>query len=139
MESMRSQLEGAFKQQLGVEDRMHALQADVQEWTKSKSRVHYALPRVREFIHRANLVQADPERKRLEVLYENHIEPRAPFPRMDHELSQMEHMIKDRQGLLAQGNSTSQDARGILAEIQRTLGTLQRNAANNARRKRARS
>jgi hypothetical protein len=43
---------------------------------------------------------------------------------------------KDRQVLFAQGNAVMQECRGIIAEIQRAAGTLQRNAADNARRKR---
>jgi phage FluMu gp28-like protein len=49
---------------------------------------------------------------------------------------QLDHLQKDRQVLAAQGHTVGQECRSILAEIQRTLGTLQRNAADNARRKR---
>jgi hypothetical protein len=58
---------------------------------------------------------------------------------VDHEREQLEHLQKDRQVLAAQGATVSQDCRGILSEIQRALGTLQRNAADNARRKRSAS
>ena len=36
-----------------------------------------------------------------------------------------------------QGNAVGQECRGILAEIQRAVGTLQRNAADRARQKRS--
>lgn len=137
LEGQRSELEGMCKQTLGVEDRMTALQNDVAQWNKAKSRVHYALPRVREFIHRANLAACVPERKRLDELTKQHLVPRVPFPGADKVLAEMEHLLKDRQALLAQGNAVSQECRGIAAEIQRALSTLRTNAANNARRKRA--
>jgi hypothetical protein len=136
MESLRSEMETAFKKTLNVEEKLHALQGDVAQWNKAKSRVHYALPKVREFIHRATWAPAVPERKRLEELYKNHIEPRVPLPQMDQVREQMEHLQKDRQVLFAQGNSVYQECRGITSDIQRALSALQRNAADNARRKR---
>ena len=136
-EGLRAEMEAAFKKSLTVEEKVHALQADVAQWNRAKSRIHYALPKAREFIHRATWALGVPERKRLEELFRNHIEPRIPFPQMDKEREQLEHLQKDRQVLSAQGNSVCQECRGILAEVQRGLSTLQRNAADNARRKRS--
>jgi len=137
MDSLRAEMEGAYKKSLTVEEKLHALQADVAQWNKAKSRIHYALPKVREFIHRATWAQGVPERKRLEEIYRNHIEPRVPLPDMDQVREQLGHFQKDRQVLFAQGNSVYQECRGILGEIQRALSTLQRNSADNARRKRS--
>ena len=136
MEGLRAEMEAAFKKPLAVEDKLHALQADVAQWTKAKSRVHYALPKVREFIHRATWALGVPERKSLEELVEKHIEPRVPLPEMDRVRERLDHLQKDRQVLLAQGNAVSQECRGISAEIQRAMSTLQRNAADYARKKR---
>src|SRR5687767_12402757 len=61
LDSVRSEMEAAFRKSLNVEEKVHALQADVAQWTKAKNRVHYALPKVREFIHRATWAQATPE------------------------------------------------------------------------------
>jgi chromosome segregation ATPase len=138
MEGLRGEMERAFHHSLTFEERMNALQADVGQWTSAKNRMHYALPKVREFIHRATWAAAAPERKRLGELHKNHIEPRVPFPEMDRERERLEYWLKDRQVFLAQGNAAALECRGILAEIQRALGTLQRNAADNARRKAAR-
>ena len=137
MDGLRAEMEAAFRRSLAVDEKVHALQADVAQWNKAKSRVHYALPRVREFIHRATWASGVPERKRLEELFRNHIEPRVPFPQMDKEREQLEHLQKDRQVLFAQGNTVYQECRGITAEIQRALSTLQRNAADRARNKRS--
>jgi hypothetical protein len=137
MESLRSEMESAYKQTLTVEDKLHALQADVAQWNKAKSRVHYALPKVREYIHRATFALAVPERKRLDEVYRNHIEPRVPLPDPDKLREHLEHLQKDRQVLFAQGNAVYQECRGITSEIQRALSTLQRNAADNASRKRS--
>jgi hypothetical protein len=137
VDGLRAEMETAFKKSLVVEEKVHALQADVAQWNSAKGRIHYALPKAREFIHRATWASAAPERKRLEEIFKTHIEPRIPFPQMDETREQMEHLQKDRQVLFAQGNSASQECRGILAEVQRALGTLQRNAADNARKKRS--
>jgi uncharacterized protein YoxC len=137
MEGLRAEMEAAFKKSLTVEEKIHALQADVAQWNKAKNRVHYALPKVREFIHRATWATAVPERKRLEELVRKHIEPRVWLPEMDRVRERLEHLQKDRQVLFAQGNAVCQECRGLTAEIQRALSTLQRNAADRARQKRS--
>jgi hypothetical protein len=137
VDGLRAEMEAAFKKSLVVEEKVHALQSDVAQWTKAKGRIHYAVPKAKEFIHRATWASGLPERKRLEEIFRIHIEPRVPLPQMDEVREQMEHLQKDRQVLFAQGNSVSQECRSILAEIQRALGTLQRNAAENARKKRS--
>jgi hypothetical protein len=137
MDGLRAEMEAAFKKSLTVEEKVHALQADVAQWNKAKNRIHYALPKVREFIHRATWASGVPERKRLEEIVENYIEPRVPLPQMDQVREQLEHLQKDRQVLFAQGNSVYQECRGIAAETQRAVSTLQRNAADRAREKRS--
>jgi hypothetical protein len=137
MDGLRAEMEAAFKKSLAVEEKVHALQADVAQWNKAKSRVHYAVPKVREFIHRATWASTAPERKRLDELFRTHIEPRLPFPQMDEAREQLEHLQKDRQVLFSQGNTVYQECRGITGEIQRALSTLQRNAADRARQKRS--
>src|SRR5262249_2383566 len=136
IEGLRAEMESAFKKSLHVDEKVHALQADVVQWTKAKNRVHYALPKAREFVHRATWALGVPERKSLEAVFKDFIEPRIPFPELDEVPGQLDHLQKDRQVLAAQGNTVSQECRSILAEIQRVLSTLQRNAAANARRKR---
>ena len=133
---LRTEMEASFKKSLHVDEKVHALQSDVLQWNKAKNRVHYALPKVREFIHRATWATAIPERKRLEELYKNHIEPRIPLADMDHLRERLEHLQKDRQVLFGQGNAVSQECRGHCGEIQRALSTLQRNAADRARKER---
>jgi uncharacterized protein YoxC len=133
MEGLRAQMEAAFKQSLNVEDKLHALQFDVAQWNKAKSRIHYALPKVREFIHRATWALGTPERKKLEAIVKNHIEPQIPFPELDQVPEQLDFLQKDRQVLATHGASIAQECRAICAEIQRTLSTLQRNAAARAR------
>ncbi len=136
-EGLRIEMESEFRRALGVEDKLNALQSDVAQWNKAKSRVHYALPKVREFIHRATWAAGLAERKRLEELVRTHIEPRIPFAGVDEERERMEHLQKDRQVLSALGTAVCQECRGILSEIQRALSTLQRNAADRARKKRS--
>jgi hypothetical protein len=136
MDGLRSEMEAAFHRSMNAEEKTHALQSDVSQWTKAKSRVHYCLPKVREFIHRATWASARPERKELEEVVRDYIQPRVPHPEMDHVRERLDHLLKDRQVLYAQGNAVSQEGRGVLAEIQRAFSTLQRNAADRARRQR---
>lgn len=137
MDGLRGEMDAAAKRPLAVEEKLNALQADVANWTKAKSRVHHALPKVREFIHRATWALAVPERKRLGEVVKAHVEPRVPVADADKLREQLEHLQKDRQVLLATGNAVQQECRAILGEIQRATATLQRNAADRARQKRS--
>lgn len=137
MESLRNEMDSASKRPLAVEEKLNALQADVAQWTKAKSRVHHALPKVREFIHRATWSQTVAERKALEEIVKAHVEPRVPLAGVDRIRERLEHLQKDRQVLLATGNAVHQECRGILGEIQRATSSLQRNAAERAKQKRS--
>lgn len=135
MESLRSEMEGASRKMLTADEKVHALNADVAQWNKAKSRVHYALPKVKEFIHRATWAIGTPERKKLEELFKDPIQPQVPFAEMDKVPDLLENLLKDRQVLSAQGVAVCQDCQGIAADIQQALRTLQSNAAANARKK----
>ena len=129
-------MESAFKKQLNVEEKVHASQFDVAQWNKAKNRIHYALPKVREFIHRAIWAPGMPERKKMESIYKEHIEPQIPFAELTQAPELLDFLQKDRQVLAAQGQSVYQECRGIVAEVHRALSTLSRNAATNAKNKR---
>jgi hypothetical protein len=118
---------------LGV--KVHATSADQVQWKNAKTRIHYAVPKVREFIHRATWATGTPERKKLAELFEKHIQPRIPFPGLDDVMAQFEGLLKDRQTLHAQGMTTSQECKRITADCQAALRTLQSNAAVNGSRK----
>ena len=136
MEALRAEMEASSRKTLTGDEKVHALNADVAQWNKGKSRVLFALPKVREFIHRSTWAAGTPERKKLEELYKNHIRPRVPFPQIDQVLEQLESLLKDRQVLAAHGASVYQDCKSIAADVQAALRTLQSNAAANARNKR---
>lgn len=137
MNSTRAELEAAFRRQLNVEEKLHALQADIAQWTKAKNRVHYVLPKVREYIHHATWMAGAPERKRLEEVFDQATETGTRPENLTALREQLEHLQKDRQVLLGTGNSVMQECRAILAEVQRTLNTLIRNSADRARNKRS--
>lgn len=134
MESLRTEMEGSSRKMLTADEKVHALNADVIQWNKAKSRVHYALPKVKEFIHRATWVLGTPERKRLEELFKDHIQSQVPFPELEKVPEQLEHLLKDRQILSAHGVTVCQECQGISADIQAALRTLQSNAAANIRK-----
>jgi hypothetical protein len=136
MEGLRAEMEASSKRTLTTEEKLHALNADVAQWNKAKSRVLYALPKVREFIHRSTWATGTPERKKLEELFKNHIRPRIPFPQMDKVVEQLGNLLKDRQVLSAHGVSAYQECKSISADVQSALMTLQSNAAANATKKR---
>jgi len=135
MESLRAEMEAALKKTLTPEEKRHALRADVVQWNKAKSRLHYTLPKVGEFIHRSIWALGLPERKKLEELYENHIQPHIPFPQMDKVLDQLENLKKNRQVLYAHGVTVYQESKNFSAEVQGALRILQRNSAVNANKK----
>jgi hypothetical protein len=136
MEALRAEMEASSMKTLTAEEKVHAPNADVAQWNKAKTRIVYALPKVREFIHRSTWVTGTPERKKLEELFKNHIRPRIPFPQMDQVLEQLESVLKDRQVLSAHGVSVYQECKSISAGVQGALRTLQSNAAANATKKR---
>lgn len=136
MEGLRAQMEAAFRHSLTVEEKVHALQADVAQWNKAKNRIHYALPKVKEFVHRATWALGLPERKKLEEIVKTYIEPQVVFPELDEVPEMLDSLQKERQILSAQGATVEQECRVILAEIQRILRTLQNNAAARVREKR---
>ncbi len=136
MESLLAELESSLNKTLLPEEKNHAPRADIAQWNKSKNRVRNAVPKLKDYIHRAVWAGGGPERKRLEELYKDHIQPRIPFPDMDKVQKQFEDLQKDRQILCAHGQKVAQETKSISANVQGVLRTLQNNAATNAQRKR---
>jgi hypothetical protein len=137
MDGLRVEMENSFRKPLHVDEKVNALQSDVLQWTKAKTRVHYSIPKVREFVHRATWAAAQPERKRLEEIVEKYIVPRIPLSDLDRVRERLEHLQKDRQLLFIQGNAVNQECRALCSDLQRALSTLQRNAVDRARQKRS--
>jgi hypothetical protein len=135
MEGLRIEMEAASKERLTTEEKVNALNADVVQWDKAKSRVHYALPKVTEFIHRATWALGTPERKKLGELFKNYLQHHVPFPPTENVSEQMEHLLKDRQALSAHGVAVNQECQSISADIRSALRTLRSNAAANANKK----
>ncbi len=136
MEALRIELEGSSGHTLSPDEKVHALNADVAQWNKAKTRVRYALPKMRDYIHRSTWAGGLPERKALEDLVKNHIQPRIPCPEIENVAEQLDNLLKDRQVLSAQGVAVYQECKSISAEVQGTLRTLKSNAAANAAKKR---
>jgi hypothetical protein len=128
LEGLLLQMEASLKKTLTLEEKSYALRADIAQWDRAKNRVHYVLPRMREFIHRAIWALGAPERKRLGDLYKEHIQPQIPFPEMNEVHKQLEDLQKDRQVLSGLGKVVYQESRGIAAEVHGAMSTLQNNA-----------
>jgi hypothetical protein len=135
MEGVRAEMEGALKRSLTTEEKMHALAADVTQWNKAKSRVHYALPKTKEFIHRAVWAKGAPERKRLDEIFKSSSETHLSLPEIDKVAEELEILRKDRQILSAQGTAVYQECKSISADVQACLRTLQSNSAARAVKK----
>jgi hypothetical protein len=135
MEAMRAELEAAMRRGLTADDKVHALAADVAQWTKAKNRAHFALPKANEFIHRATWALGAPERKRLGELFKNPIGAQTSLPRPEDVVQELEYLRKDRQVLSAQGQAVYQECKAIVGDVQRALRTLQSNAASRASQK----
>lgn len=137
LDGLRAEMEAAAKKPLKLEAKLHALSTDLVLWNKAKSRVHYAVPKVKEFIHRFTWAKASAERKKIEELFDHHIRTRIPFPQVDQAVVQFDSLLKDRQVLSASGVSVYQECKSILTNIQGTLRTLETNAASNAIKKKS--
>jgi predicted nucleic acid-binding Zn-ribbon protein len=136
LEGTRSQLEAAFRHSLTVDEKVNALQADVAQWNKAKNRAHYTLPKVKEFVHRATWALGLPERKKLDEVFKAAMETQVLPSDIEKLPERLDSLLKDRQVLSAHGTAVDQECRNISAEIQRTLRTLQNNAAARVRDKR---
>jgi hypothetical protein len=135
MESLRMQMEAAANKALTGDEKVHAMNSDLAQLNKAKSRVHYALPKMKEFIHRAVWALATPERKKLEELFKTHLQSQTPFPETEKVPEQLEFLLKDRQILSSHGTAVLQECQGVASDVQGALRTLQSNAVANARRK----
>jgi hypothetical protein len=135
VEAVRAELESGIRRSLTADDKVHALAADVAQWSKAKNRAHYALPKANEFIHRATWAAGTPERKRLGELFKNPIGTPAELPPASDVVQDLEYLRKDRQVLSAQGMTVYQECKAIAADVQRALRTLQSNAAARASQK----
>jgi hypothetical protein len=139
MEGLRAELESALRRMLTPDEKLHALAADVAQWNKAKSRVHYTLPKAREFIHRATWALGTPERKRLDELFKNPPQVQTPLSQTDKVMEELDTLRKDRQVLSGQGTTVYQECKNISADVQAALRRLQGNAAARASKKRGAS
>jgi hypothetical protein len=137
LEGLQSEMITAQKKTLTMEEKVHALGADLLRWNKAKSRVHFAIPKVREFVHRATWAVGAPERKRLGEFFKDDTRPDIPISQVDKLRDELENLLKDRQVLSGHGVSVRQECESISAEIQTSLRTLKANAATKARKARA--
>ena len=129
MEGVRAEMEASLKRMLTGEEKLNALSNDVVQWNKAKSRVHFALPKAKEFIHRAIWAKGTPERKRLDEFFKNPIGAHLPLPEIDKVLEELEFWRKDLQVLSGQGVTVYQECKSISADVESALRNLQRNAA----------
>jgi hypothetical protein len=136
LEGMRVELENSWKKTLTPEEKLHALKADVAQWNKAKSRIHYVLPKVKDFVHRATWAMGTPERKELGALFEGHDGPDIPFRETGRVPGQLESLLKDRQVLSAHGTAVCAECKSIAEQVQGALRTLRSNSVANERRKR---
>jgi hypothetical protein len=136
LEGVRVELEASCKKTLTPEERLFARRDDVARWDREKKRVYFAVPKLKEFVHRATWAVGAPERKKLDELFKDSMEPDLPIPEMVRVGDQLENLLKARQILSAQGVTVHQECKTISANIQEALRTLQSNAAANKDRKR---
>lgn len=137
MESLRAEVESASNKSMTSEEKMHAMNADVAQWTKAKSRAKFAVPKVKEFVHRAIWALGSPERKKVEDLFKSPTPSPSIYSELDAIAHQLENLFKDRQILSAQGMTGYQEGKNSCADVQGAYRTLQANARANELKKRA--
>jgi hypothetical protein len=136
LESLRGEMEAAVSRQLSAEEKVNALGSDVAQWTKAKARLHSALPKARDFIHRSTWAAGTPERKRAEEVVSAYLKPRAPFDAIEEFAELLDSLLKDRQVLSSLGVSVQQECKAIKSAVDSALRSLQMNAAAKATRMR---
>lgn len=136
VESAQAEMETAAQKMLTSDEKVHASNADVLQWNKAKARSRYALPKAKEFVHRATWALGAPERKKLGELFKEGLSPLTPLVEIDKLPEELARMLKQHQVLSAQGGTVYQECKAITAEIQGTLRTLLSNSAANAQKKR---
>jgi hypothetical protein len=134
-EGLRAELEASMKRALTADEKIHALAADVAQWTKAKGRAHFALPKANDFIHRATWAAGTPERKRLGELFKDPAGTHPALPPGEDVRQELEALRKDRQVLSALGVTVYQECRAVSADVQGALRRLQTNAAVRASKK----
>src|SRR5262249_22693119 len=103
IEAARAELENAWNKSFTPDEKVNAPRADIAQLQKAKNRVHFTLPKVREFVHRATWAMGLPERKSLQELFENPNGPDASVSESHKVSEQLEILMKNRQVLAAQG------------------------------------
>jgi hypothetical protein len=136
VESAQAEMESAAQRNLTMDEKVHALNADVHQWNKAKSRARFAVPKAKEFVHRATWAIGTPERKKLGELFKDGLRPDIPVPNIDKLPEELAKMVKHHQVLSAQGGTVFQECKAITAEIQAALRTLLSNSATNAKKSR---
>ena len=134
-ESLRIEMESSARKTLVLEEKANALSADMVFWNKAKNRIRFAVPKLREFIHRATWAAGAAERKQVEEYVLGHVRPRISMPEPDRVVALFDSLLKNRQVLAAQGVLVAQEGRSILNEVEGALRTLLRNSASNAAKK----
>jgi hypothetical protein len=135
MENIRNEMETSLKKTLMTEEKVNALNADIDRWNKAKSRAHYALPKAREFIHRATWIMGRPERKQVGEYFKEDAEAEIPADAIGQLADELELLLKERQVLSGIGQNVHLECKGISAEIESALSLLKSNAARNKDRK----
>ncbi len=131
-EGLRAELESSLRRVLTLDEKVHALAADVAQWSRAKGRAQFALPKANEFIHRATWAAGTPERKRLGEIFKDPVKTQASLPPADEVLLELDSLRKALQILSAQGVTVYQECRTISADVQGALRRLQSNAAARA-------
>jgi hypothetical protein len=137
VESAQAEMLAASQRMLVSDEKVHAISGDVVQWNKAKSRARFALPKAKEFVHRATWVTGTPERKKLGELFKDGLRPDMPSAIVDQLPEELARLLKHHQVLSAQGGTVFQECKGITAEIQDTLRTLLSNSAAKAYKNRA--
>jgi hypothetical protein len=137
LEGLQVELEAAWKKTLRPEEKLHALRADVVQWNKAKSRIHFVVPKLKDFVQRATWALTTPERKKLDELFKNYVDAGIPFSETDRVPDQLESLLKGRQILSGQGTTVYQECKAVLADVEGALRTLKNNAVKNERQKNA--
>jgi hypothetical protein len=131
IERLCAELEASSRRTLTTEEKLHAVAADVSEWTKAKSRIQIGLPKAKDFILRARWAKGTPERRHLGDFFKT-----APGVSVSVQIEQaLDVLRKTSQLLYAQGVAVSYECKSVSADVRGALTKLQNHSATRRAQK----
>jgi hypothetical protein len=109
---------------LPAEEKANYPAADLVQWIKAQTRVHFTLPKLKDFIRRATCATDTPQRTRFHEFFESADGFSTSAREMDHILEELEGMRKRLEVLSTRGWTVCSEGQSVSADLQGALKRL---------------